>query len=114
VKGVLTVLDWKSGKAIYPEAFLQNHAYRHAATRAGLPSAQGLIVRLPKHLEDPAWEVMPVPATLTLEDFLAALRLWRWQRAMNGQPTGDRQMAQAGHREISSPAGVSGVRCAPR
>jgi len=41
VKGVLTVLDWKSGKAIYPEAFLQNLAYRHAATRAGLPSAQG-------------------------------------------------------------------------
>src|SRR4029434_6902543 len=30
VKGVLTVLDWKSGKAIYPEAFLQNVAYRHA------------------------------------------------------------------------------------
>ena len=26
VRGVLTVLDWKSGKAIYPEAFLQNVA----------------------------------------------------------------------------------------
>jgi len=26
VKGVLSVLDWKSGKAIYPEAFLQNVA----------------------------------------------------------------------------------------
>jgi hypothetical protein len=39
VKGVLTVLDWKSGKAIYPEAFLQNLAYRHAATRGGLSSA---------------------------------------------------------------------------
>jgi hypothetical protein len=94
VKGVLTVLDWKSGKAIYPEAFLQNLAYRHAATCAGLPSAQGLIVRLPKILGDPAWEVMPVPATLTLEDFLAALRLWRWQRAMNGQPTGDQRVGR--------------------
>ena len=103
VKGVLTVLDWKSGKAIYPEAFLQNLAYRHAATRAGLPSTQGLIVRLPKHLDDPAWEVMPVPATLRLEDFLAALRLWRWQRAMSGQPTGDQQVDRASHREISSP-----------
>jgi hypothetical protein len=48
VRGVLTVLDWKSGRAIYPEAFLQNIAYRHAATRRGMPSAQGLIVRLPK------------------------------------------------------------------
>jgi hypothetical protein len=110
VKGVLTVLDWKSGKAIYPEAFLQNLAYRHAATRAGLPSTQGLIVRLPKQLNDPAWEVMPVPATLTLEDFLAALRLWRWQRAMNGQPTGDQQMARAGHCEASPPPSVNGVR----
>jgi hypothetical protein len=110
VKGVLTVLDWKSGKAIYPEAFLQNLAYRHAASRAGLPSTQGLIVRLPKHLDDPAWEVMPVPAALTLEDFLAALRLWRWQRAMSGQPTGDQQVDQASHREVSSPARVPGVR----
>src|SRR5207245_1046595 len=95
VKGVPTVLDWKSGRAIYPEAFLQNLAYRHAAAGTGLASSQGLIVRLPKQLDDPAWEVMPVPATLTLEDFLAALRLWRWQRAMNGQPTGDHHGARA-------------------
>jgi hypothetical protein len=110
VKGILTVLDWKSGKAIYPEAFLQNLAYRHAATHAGLPSAQGLIVRLPKHLDDPAWEVMPVPATLTLEDFLAALRLWRWQRAMNGQPTGDQRGDRASHCEVSSSKSATGVR----
>jgi len=110
VKGVLTVLDWKSGKAIYPEAFLQNLAYRHGATRGGLPSTQGLIVRLPKHLDDPAWEVMPVPATLTLEDFLAALRLWRWQRAMNGQPTGDQGVGQARHRTVLSPTGVTEAR----
>jgi len=110
VKGVLTVLDWKSGKAIYPEAFLQNLAYRHAAAVAGLPSAQGLIVRLPKQLDDPAWEVMPVPATLTLEDFLAAFRLWRWQRAMNGQPTGDQHGDRASHREVPSPTSVTGVR----
>ena len=110
VKGILSVLDWKSGKAIYPEAFLQNLAYRHAATLAGLPSAQGLIVRLPKQLDDPAWEVMPVPATLTLEDFLAALHLWRWQRAMNGQPTGDQHGDRASHCEVSSSTRLTGVR----
>src|SRR5499427_9061360 len=88
VKGVLTILDWKTGKAIYPEAFLQNVAYRHAARRLGMPSAQGLIVRLPKLLEDPAWEVMAVPETLALEDFLAAVRLWRWWRRMEGKPVG--------------------------
>ena len=88
VSGQLTVLDWKSGKAIYAEAFLQNVAYRHAAERQGLPSTQGLIVRLPKLVEDPAWEVMAVPAGLTIEDFLAALRLWQWQRQMAGRPIG--------------------------
>ena len=90
VAGVLSVIDWKSGKAIYPEAFLQNVAYRHAADRLGLPSEQGLIVRLPKLIDDPAWEVMPVPETVTLADFLAAGNLWRWQRRMDGQPEGDR------------------------
>src|SRR5262249_40271571 len=90
VRGVLTVLDWESGKAIYPGAFLQNIAYRHAAARLGLPAEQGLIVRLPKLLDDPAWEVMPVPEELRIEDFQAALALWRWQRQMAGQPTGHR------------------------
>ena len=107
VKGIPTVLDWKSGKAIYAEAFLQNLAYRHAAARGGLRSTQGLIVRLPKHLDDPAWEVMPVPPTLTLEDFLAALRLWRWHRAMNGQPTGEQGMGRARHQTIPPPTGVT-------
>ena len=90
VKGVVSVLDWKTGRAIYPEAFLQNVAYRHAARRLGMPSTQGLIVRLSKLLDDPAWEVMPVPATLRLTDFRAALQLWRWQRVMAGRPIGDR------------------------
>jgi hypothetical protein len=89
VKGVLIIVDWKSGKAIYPEAFLQNVAYRHAAKRLLMPSTQGLIVRLPKLVTDPAWEVMPVPKMLSIEDFLAAMRLWRWLRRMEGKPTGD-------------------------
>jgi len=88
IEGALTILDWKSGRAIYPEAFLQNVAYRHAAMRQGMPSAQGLIVRLPKLVEDPAWEVMMVPDTVPLADFLAALRLWRWQRRVEGRPYG--------------------------
>ena len=90
VKGVPSVLDWKTGRAIYPEAFLQNVAYRHAARRLGMASDQGLVVRLPKLLDDPAWEVMAVPATLRQADFLAALHLWRWQRHMAGRSTGDR------------------------
>ena len=46
VQGVPTILDWKSGRAIYGEALLQNIAYRHAAAQTGLPATQGLIVSL--------------------------------------------------------------------
>jgi hypothetical protein len=109
VKCVPSVLDWKTGRAIYPEAFLQNVAYRHAARRLGMPSTQGLIVRLPKLLDDPAWEVMPVPLTLELPDFLAALQLWRWQRHMAGRSAGDRPgLAVAG--QSASPTALSHVR----
>src|SRR5262249_2687102 len=89
VEDRLTVIDWKTGRAIYPEAFLQNVAYRHAARQQGLPSEQGLIVRLPKLLSDPAWEAITVPETLALHDFLAALRLGRRQRAVQRRATGD-------------------------
>ena len=109
VRGVPTILDWKTGRAIYPEAFLQNVAYRHAARRLEMPSAEGLIVRLPKLLDDPAWEVMPVPATLRLADFLAALQLWRWQRQMQGRSTGDRPgLAYAGRAQAAKPMSHAG------
>src|SRR5437660_11423277 len=54
-----------------------------------LPSARGLIVRVPKLVDDPSWEVMAVPETLVIDDFMAAARLWRWQRRMEGKPIGD-------------------------
>lgn len=86
VRGAVTVVDYKTGKAIYPEAFLQNIAYRHAAARANLPSEGGLIVRLPKVMTDPAFEAVPVPDDVTIEDFLAVLHCWRWMRRMDGKP----------------------------
>ena len=101
VKGVVTVIDWKTGRAIYPEALLQNVAYRHAAAQGGMPAQQGLIVRLPRLLNDPAWEVMSVPDTLRQNDFLAALALWRWHHRMEGRPVGDagnEPTKQRGHR----------------
>ena len=102
VEGALTVLDWKSGRAIYPEAFLQNVAYRHAAERQKLPSTQGLIVRVPKLVDDPSWEVMAVPETLGIDDFLAAARLWRWQRRMEGKLVGDLHPGRPGHERDES------------
>ena len=87
ILGITTLADYKTGKAVYPEAHLQITAYRHAAASIGLASDAGMILRLPKTLEDPTFEAVAVPDQ-PLDDFLAALRLWRWQRTMNGQPIG--------------------------
>lgn len=87
VKGVVTLGDYKTGKAVYPEAYLQNTAYRHAARKCGLGEAQGLILRLPKTLEDPQFEPVPVPA-IPMEDFLAVKRAWEWKRRMEGKRIG--------------------------
>jgi hypothetical protein len=83
VQGILTVLDWKSGKTIYPEAFLQNVAYRHAAMRHGWPSSQGLIVRLPKRFDDPGWEVkfLDRHGRLHVTGKNWTQRHWTWIRA---------------------------------
>lgn len=59
VDGVLTLLDYKTGKKIYRESLMQNAAYRHALREMGLGAAeQGLIVRLPKTEDDPGLEVV--------------------------------------------------------
>lgn len=79
--GKLTVVDWKTGKAIYPESFLQNAAYRHALREMGHGNpVQGMIVRLPKVETDPEFEVADAgDETENFEVFLHALDLWKWQ-----------------------------------
>jgi len=77
------VLDWKSGKAIYPEALLQNAAYVHALTEMGHVTGpvHGVIVRLPKVESDPEPEVSiisPNEQAGLLEVFLEVKRLWVW------------------------------------
>jgi hypothetical protein len=84
VDGVETLLDWKSGRAIYGESHLQNVAYRNAVIEQGYGHPlRGIIVRLPKVETDPEFEVQEVPDKFfTLFDtFLHALELWRWQNS---------------------------------
>src|SRR5208282_6385084 len=63
VDGVLTLVDWKTGKAVYKEAHLQNAAYRNALQEmeiydgCTMPLA-GLVLRLPKTETDPDFEVV--------------------------------------------------------
>lgn len=80
VNGVLTLIDIKSGKSVYPEAFLQTAAYRVALEEMGMEAPkEALILRLPKVDTDPAFEVVPVPPVDDLFPvFLATKRLWEW------------------------------------
>lgn len=80
VDGVPKLIDFKTGKAIYAEAHLQNVAYQVALAEMGHPPAEGgLIVRLPKNQDDPAFEVAEVPAVDALFPvFLAVKDVWRW------------------------------------
>lgn len=82
VNGKVTVLDWKTGKRVYPEAFLQNAAYRHAIREMGhCDPVAGMIVRLPKVETDPEFEVVEAPPEKgCMDTFLNAMRLWAWQQ----------------------------------
>lgn len=79
----LAVLDWKTGKAIYPEARLQNVAYAWAYHEMGHADAPpvGVIVRLPKLEKDPEFETLTVAReewSPNFHAFLAAKELWVW------------------------------------
>lgn len=80
VAGVETLIDFKTGKAIYAEAHLQNVAYQVALAEMGHATPQaGMIVRLPKNQADPAFEVATVPPVGDLlPTFLAVKAVWRW------------------------------------
>jgi len=79
----LTVLDWKTGKAVYKESLLQIAAYVRALIEMGHahPPVLGAIVRLPKIDTDPE----PEMRLITWEEqqslfpvFLAVKELWQW------------------------------------
>lgn len=80
VNGVPTLIDFKTGKAIYAEAFLQNIAYQVALEEMGHRKAEaGVIVRLPKVQTDPQFEVGLVPPVADLfPTFQAVKALWVW------------------------------------
>ena len=80
IDGEPVLLDWKTGKAIYPEAHLQNVAYRKAVSEMGFGNPRrGIIVRLPKVETDPDFEVVEAdPISEAFPIFLACKDLWNW------------------------------------
>jgi len=83
VNGRPTLIDFKTGKSVYGEAFLQNAAYQHALEEMGHGAiTDGLIVRLPKVETDPEFEAVPVPPRDQLFPvFLSCLHVWQWWSA---------------------------------
>jgi hypothetical protein len=108
INGIPSLLDWKTGKAIYQEAHLQNAAYLAAVKR--LPGVtnepwQGAIVRLPKELEDVGeipFEVKIIPESEHRPNFIAflkALDLFRWVHGLPQPP----RPTQAAPRRYTQP-----------
>ena len=90
----VAVLDWKTGKAIYAEALLQNAAYVRALIEMEHLSepVHGLIVRLPKTETDPDFEVKVIPPEEHHElflTFLAVKALWDWQQDQEAKRSAD-------------------------
>jgi hypothetical protein len=88
VNGVECVGDWKTGKAIYGEAVLQNAAYVHALKEMGHVEGPvgGCIVRLPKVEDDPGIEVKiitPEELDAAFAVFLNVFEVWKWMDAEN-------------------------------
>jgi hypothetical protein len=82
IKGKLTVVDWKTGKAVYDEAHLQNAAYRVAIREMGHANpVAGMMVRLPKVETDPEFEVVEAePEAPCFEAFLHVQKVWTWMQ----------------------------------
>jgi hypothetical protein len=83
VSGIETLVDFKTGKAVYREAHAQIASYRSALEEMGHGHPkQSIIVRLPKDEQDP--EPRPVVAdddAVSFEAFLHAKKLWEWVNA---------------------------------
>lgn len=57
----LDIVDFKTGKKIYRESWLQNAAYRIALAEQGVLTDGGTIVRLPKTADDPEFDAQRIP-----------------------------------------------------
>jgi len=98
VDGQQRLVDFKTGKAIYPESFLQSAAYQVAMSEMGHDRpVGGLIVRLPKNQDDPAFEVAEVPPVEVLFPvFLAVKDVWKWSYANDEQYRTRQEARKAG------------------
>lgn len=85
IDGKLYVVDYKTGKSVWPEVALQLAAYRHGdffgrsdGTEDPIPKVDGALVL---HIRPEGYTAIPVDAGAdTFDTFLSALDIFRWQR----------------------------------
>ena len=82
VDGRVGVLDFKTGKRVYSEAFLQvGCAYRLALAEEGIKTETSWVVLLPKNEEEEPFQIVETPPIAELiAPWQAAVSLYRWQR----------------------------------
>jgi hypothetical protein len=76
----LALIDFKTGKAVYREAYQQTAAYKNALIEMGHEKAEVcMIVRLPKIETDPEFETVIIPDPDShFQAFLHTFELWKW------------------------------------
>lgn len=81
------LIDFKTSKAIYPEAYLQLAAYACAIEAMGHGHVdRAIVVRLPKTAGDPGFEARDVgDLGGHYRAFLTAKALWQWTNEMAGE-----------------------------
>ena len=81
VGGKVGILDFKTGKRVYEEAYLQSCAYRLALAEEGIKTQTGWIVLLPKSEGEEPFQVIETPPIAEMiAQWQAALSLYRWTR----------------------------------
>ena len=80
VDGQLSLIDWKTSKALYPENDLQLAAYAQALRDMGHPEiARAIVIRIPKEEHETAVEVHEVEDWERLvPTFHALCTVWQW------------------------------------
>lgn len=85
-----TIIDWKSGKSIHPEAYLQAAAYANAVVEMKIakPPIHGMVVRLPRTSRGTVevHRLSPDDLKELFTIFTDTLKVWR------GQPVLDRML----------------------
>ena len=91
---VYVIIDWKTGKRIYPEARIQNSAYRVALIEMGHHNAarnplHGMIIKLPKRVGDPVFETEFIDERDMASHFAAFMHLkgvFEWDLQQKAPP----------------------------